>query len=146
MEAGCTYALVKNFEQLQEERVHTYRLFEEGHKIYLASQPNYEFPKFRKLVHDVTEEFKRISEGIISIEKELRTSGNVAVADIVAHIQEYEKRKLELTAHLQLAKQMLQENEGDLEQYKEREIRKELSEVIEGINDQLSELKYAIAE
>jgi len=53
----------------------------------------------------VTKEFKRISNGIISIEKEMRSSGYSKLADIVSKLQEDEKIKLELSAKLQIAKQ-----------------------------------------
>ncbi|XP_037792666.1 required for excision 1-B domain-containing protein-like [Penaeus monodon] len=133
------------FNLLQEQRVHTYRLFEEGHKIYLSTSPNYDFPTFRQLVHDVTQEFKRISVDIIAIEKNLRASGNAAVADTILAIQECEKKKLELTAHLQLARQMVTEcSESELEKMKEKEIRAELGHVVEEINDHLTELRYEV--
>lgn len=136
---------IRKFNLLQEQRVHTYRLFEEGHKIYLSTSPNYDFPTFRQLVHDITQEFKRISADIIAIEKNLRSSGNAAVADTILAIQECEKKKLELTAHLQLARQMVTEcSEGELEKMKEKEIRAELGHVVEEINDHLTELRYEV--
>ncbi|KAG7172333.1 Required for excision 1-B domain-containing protein-like [Homarus americanus] len=81
-------SMIHQFDQLQEERVHSYRLLEEGHKIYLSTGPNYDFPMFRKLVHDVTQDFKRISEGIIVVEKALRTDGYTSAADIITSLQE----------------------------------------------------------
>lgn len=136
---------VRQFDQLQEERVHSYRLLEEGHKIYLSTEPNYDFPTFRKLVHDVTQDFKRISEGIIAVEKALRTDGHTTIADIIAAVQESEKKKLELTTHLQLARQMVAEfDSGELEKNKVKEIRNELGQVVEEINDLLTELRYEV--
>lgn len=138
-------SMIHQFDQLQEERVHSYRLLEEGHKIYLSTGPNYDFPTFRKLVHEVTQDFKRISEGIIAIEKALRTDGHTSVADIMATIQESEKKKLELTAHLQLARQMVAEcDSGELEKNKVKELRTELGQVVEEINDLLTELRYEL--
>lgn len=67
-----------------------------GHKIYLSTGPNYDFPTFRQLVHDVTQDFKRVSEGIIALEKRMRSEGHVAAANVVAALQDAEKRKLEL--------------------------------------------------
>ncbi|KAK3869271.1 hypothetical protein Pcinc_025410 [Petrolisthes cinctipes] len=141
-EEGVT-PLIREFYQQQEERVHSYRLLEEGHKIYLSTGPNYDFPTFRQLVHDVTQDFKRVSEGIIALEKRMRTEGHVAPANLVAKLQDAEKRKLELTVHLQLSRQMAAENEGgELEEAKVREIRGELGKVVENINDHLADLRY----
>uniref|UniRef100_T1J7G3 Uncharacterized protein n=1 Tax=Strigamia maritima TaxID=126957 RepID=T1J7G3_STRMM len=103
------YTLVKKFQQLEEERVYTYHLFNEGHKLYLTSGYTHEpFVRFRQLVHEVTQEFKRISEEISSIEKRLREESGeaeISVANLIAAVQEDEKNKLELTASIQLAKQ-----------------------------------------
>ncbi|XP_042216225.1 required for excision 1-B domain-containing protein-like isoform X2 [Homarus americanus] len=138
-------SMIHQFDQLQEERVHSYRLLEEGHKIYLSTGPNYDFPMFRKLVHDVTQDFKRISEGIIVVEKALRTDGYTSAADIITSLQESEKKKLELTARLQLSCEMLAESDnGELETNKVKEIRNELGKVVEQINNLLTELRYEI--
>ncbi|XP_045584668.1 required for excision 1-B domain-containing protein-like [Procambarus clarkii] len=145
MPENSVVSLIHQFDQLQEERVHSYRLLEEGHKIYLSTEPNYDFPKFRKLVHEVTQDFKRVSEGIIAVEKALRTDNHITAADIIASIQKNEKRKLELTTHLQLAHQMAAERDsGELEQNKVKEIRSELGQVVEQINDLLTELRYEV--
>lgn len=57
-----------------------------GHKLYLASGPNYNFTKFRQLVHDVTQEFKRISEGVIALEAKLRPV-NPKLVRVIQHLQ-----------------------------------------------------------
>ena len=97
--------LVQKFHLLQEERAHTYKLFEESHKIYLNTAANYHFSKFRQLINDVTQEFKRISVAMIGIEKQLRSVGHSKLADIVSQLQNDEKIKLVLSAKLQIAKQ-----------------------------------------
>lgn len=80
----------------------------------MSTAPNYDFNKFKHLVHDVTQDFKRISNSIISIEKKLRlTKDTVILADLVNQLQDSEKTKLELTAKLQLAKQETFENPDD---------------------------------
>ena len=53
----------------------------------------------------MTQEFKRISQAIIVIEKQLRFGGRTKLADIVVRLQDCEKTKLELSAKLQIAKQ-----------------------------------------
>ncbi|XP_049274907.1 required for excision 1-B domain-containing protein [Rhipicephalus sanguineus] len=138
------FSLLKKICSLQEERAYTYRLFEEGHKIYLSTAPNYDFPTFRELVREVTQEFKRISEGMMDIERRLRLNYNSGhLADYVRALQEEEKVKLELTAKLQLAKQDLLDNP---EEYKNQadvaSMKARLNEVVERINDNLMELKY----
>jgi len=55
MEEQSAYSLIQKFQQLQEERVHVYKIFQEGHKIYLNTAPNYNFIRFRALVQDVTQ-------------------------------------------------------------------------------------------
>lgn len=73
--------------------------FARGHKIYLSTSPHYEFDKFRALVHDITDEFKRISNEVVMIEKRMRSDFNDTVlADLVAHLQDDEKHKLELVS------------------------------------------------
>lgn len=54
--------------------------------MYLATAPNYNFTQFRKLVHDVTQEFKRVSEGVIALEQKLRPV-NPKLASVIQHLQ-----------------------------------------------------------
>lgn len=142
------FSMIKRFQQLQEERVHVYHLFNEGHKIYLGTAPQYEFIRFRQLVHKVTQEFKRISEDIISIEQRLRREvGRGHLADYIASIQEGEKHKLELTAQLQLAKQGVIDHPDEPErEIHVIELKQRLNEVIERINQSLVELRCETAE
>jgi len=138
-------SLLQKFYSLQEERVHTYRLFDEGHKIYLSSAPCYDFIKFRQLVKDVTQEFKRISEGIITIERQLRIDlGFTNLADYLAELQENEQQKLELTAKLQLVNQDMKEklNSGSLWDETLLGLKQELRTVVGRINEILGELRF----
>jgi len=137
--------LLQKLYSLQEERVHTYRLFDEGHKIYLSSAPCYDFIKFRQLVKDVTEEFNRISEGIITIERQLRIDlGFTNLADYVSELQENEQQKLELTAKLQLVNQDMKEklNSGSLWDETLLGLKQELRTVVGRINEILGELRF----
>ncbi|XP_045122602.1 required for excision 1-B domain-containing protein-like [Portunus trituberculatus] len=135
--------LVSRFNQLQEERVLTYRRLEDGHKVYLATGPQYDFPTYRQCVHEATQAFSRISDGVLEVEAELRQANHTALANIIQAIQECESRKLELTVHQQLARQMVEEvGSGELEQSKVRELRGQLGKVVEDINDLLTELRY----
>lgn len=150
MEEPTAYSLLKKFQQLQEERVHTYKMFQEGHKIYLSSGPDYDFVKFRSLVKDITEDFKRISNDIIKIECQLRlTQPELAVH--VAKVQDYEKQQLELMARLQLSKQELQDRpraDPDIDVLKNQihELKKELAVVQEKINENMEAVCYQVAD
>ncbi|XP_054931502.1 required for excision 1-B domain-containing protein-like isoform X1 [Dermacentor andersoni] len=133
-----------NIKQLFKKCSAQIAMFLMGHKIYLSTAPNYDFPTFRELVREVTQEFKRISEGMMDIERRLRLNDNSGhLAEYVRALQEEEKVKLELTAKLQLAKQDLLDNP---EEYKNQadvaSMKARLTEVVERINDNLMELKY----
>jgi len=142
---GDVITLLQKFRALQEERAYTYNIFHEGHKLYLASGPNYNFPQFRQLVNDVTQEFKRISEGVIAIEKKLKPI-DPKLSSIVQHLQEAEKAKLQLTAKLQLSEQRLLEEPDKADDIREEIvlIRESLHTVTETINDCIDEVKEAM--
>lgn len=102
--------LLKRFYLLQEERIQTYKLFEEGFQGYLKGKPNYNFPLYRQLVHEITETFRKISKDIISMKEEFAKTYNLnLIAECLDKIQEHEKQKLKLVAQLQMARQ----NEAD---------------------------------
>jgi len=142
---GDVITLLQKFRALQEERAYTYNIFHEGHKLYLATGPNYNFPQFRQLVNDVTQEFKRISEGVIAIEKKLKPM-DAKLAFMIQHVQEAEKAKLQLTAKLQLSEQRLLEEPDRTDDIKIEIglIRKSLHTVTETINDCVEEVKEAM--
>jgi hypothetical protein len=78
-------------------------------------------------VNDVTAEFKRISLGIVAIEKQIRFNGYPKIADMVSKLQEYEKMKLELSAKLQIAEQEAIDNPDLPEKWNEVVLIKERS-------------------
>lgn len=82
-----------------------YSFCRRGYKIYMASAPNYNFKKFKELVASVTKDFKRISAGIIALEKQLRFEGFNSLANHLGHLQVEEENRLRLCAQLQIAKQ-----------------------------------------
>ncbi|XP_076307538.1 required for excision 1-B domain-containing protein-like [Tachypleus tridentatus] len=145
---GDILSLLKQCCSLQEERAHTYHLFQEAHKIYLKTAPQYDFVRFRQLVHEITQEFKRISEGIISIEQRLKTEFKSSyLADIISQLQEEEKTKLELTVKLQLAKQSVIDHPEEPErQAVVIDLKHRLGDVVEKINEYLEELRYKMQE
>lgn len=77
----------------------------------MATTPsNRNFAKFRQLVSDSTKDFKRISESIIEIEKELRADGHTNIADMIRDLQEAEEVRLQLCAKWQISKQEATDN------------------------------------
>jgi len=134
---------IRELYSLHEQRVYTYQLFEEGHKIYLNSSPNYDFLKFRRLVHEITADFKRISESVIKIEQKIRYDHrNAALADLIYNLQEEEKQKLKLTAKLQLAQQELVETNDDIKLEEIKTTKQDLNTVVESINGILRDIRY----
>ena len=69
-----------------------------GFKEYLASAPDYDFPSYRQLVHDITQKFNKISSDVITIETKLREAGYTSIAELIRKIQLKEKEKLELVS------------------------------------------------
>ncbi|XP_063003055.1 required for excision 1-B domain-containing protein isoform X1 [Elgaria multicarinata webbii] len=89
--------LIRRFYALQSERVEAYHLFEEGHRAYLRSGPDYDFVRYRQLVHEITLAFSGISREILQIKEKLEGSHQRPdLAQHLGHIQEKEKEKLEL--------------------------------------------------
>lgn len=70
----------------------------------MASAPNYNVIKFRHLVTDVTKDFKRISKGILGLEKQFRFEGFELIADLIKNLQQEEENRLLLCSKLQLTK------------------------------------------
>lgn len=137
-------AMLHEFYSLQEERIKVYKLLDEGHKAYLNTSPDYDFEAYRQVVHDRTEDFKRISQRIISIETAFREEyQKVAVADCLKKIQEAEQDKLEKTAAFQLTKQKLQDEPGCDEFKREvSDLKNGLAQVMEKITDAMEDMKY----
>ncbi|XP_067928496.1 required for excision 1-B domain-containing protein-like [Watersipora subatra] len=134
---------IKRFYLLQTERVETYRLFDDGFQAYLKGAPQYNFPMYKKLVHEITTAFQKISADILTIEKMLLEHNRKDLADSIRKIQEFEERKLKLTAELQM---MLQKQTDEPESEMQESINEHknmVSEVISEINEEMDTLKYA---
>ena len=65
-----------------------------GFQAYLAGAPDYNFDLYKKLVHEITSTFKKISDEIIEIKRSVQERSN-AVAVLIGKIQDEEKGKLE---------------------------------------------------
>ncbi|XP_039205390.1 required for excision 1-B domain-containing protein isoform X1 [Crotalus tigris] len=150
-------SLVHRFYALQTERVEAYRLLEEGHQAYLRSSPDYDFLRYRQLVHEITVAFNGISQEILQIKNNLEGPlGRRDLAEHLGQIQEKEQEKLELvsrlpcdpilpssTAQLQLAKQNLQDQPGvEAHRQEVQELKHKLIQTIEAISEILQDFKY----
>jgi len=159
---------VRTFRALQEERVHLYRDFEEGFVAYLKAAPNLDFEAYKRLVHEISREFNRISQLIICEKETLKTvHGRKDLSSTIEKIQEEEASKLEMTAAYQIARQTMKEQQvttttttstsstdgcGDSDAGRNRdaemtkreieELRKKMGENEATINELLEELKY----
>ncbi|XP_072099924.1 required for excision 1-B domain-containing protein [Mobula birostris] len=144
MNAGSLTALVRCLYTLQEERVEAYRLFDLGHQAYLRSAPNYDFIRYRQLVHEITQAFNRISKEVIQLRDRFQEDfDRPDLSKHIERIQEREQEKLVLTAQLQLAKQNALDHPGN-ETYEEeaRELKHRINKTIEAINEILQDFKY----
>ena len=98
---------VKKFQQLQEERVRTFKKLDDDHKVFLGHAPDYEegFDDYKKAVNNCTERFKEISKEIIAIKQSLMEDTNSnKLASLIGHVQELEETKLHTVVDLQLAR------------------------------------------
>uniref|UniRef100_V9LDK7 Required for excision 1-B domain-containing protein n=1 Tax=Callorhinchus milii TaxID=7868 RepID=V9LDK7_CALMI len=137
-------APVRRFYALQEERVEAYRLFDEGHRAYLQSSPDYDFVRYRQLVHEITQAFNGISKEVIELKSRLHEEWDRPdLSEHMERIQEREREKLELTARLQLAKQRaLDHPENESYQEETQELKQRVNKTIEAINEILQDFKY----
>ncbi|KAI1279600.1 hypothetical protein HDE_14037 [Halotydeus destructor] len=112
MEQDIVLSLIQELIVLQDERVYMYDLFNEGHKIYLCTGPNYDLNKFKVLVQDITQELKRISNMALKIESRIRPH-HPELANLILSLEQDEKQNLMLIARLQLAKKDLKDHPND---------------------------------
>lgn len=74
--------------------------YNRGHDEYLSKFPNYDFPIYRQVVHDCTEEFSSVSKKIIDIENKFAELGKTEVSGYIRKLQELEKEKLDVVSVL----------------------------------------------
>jgi len=114
----------------------------------LNTAPNYNFIRFRALVQDVTQDFKRISDEIIQIECSLRVT-QPELSLCVAEIQDHEKIHLELMARIQLANQELQDciyngTKSEVIQNEILNLKRELATVLTKISENMHNIQYQL--
>ncbi|KAL4658961.1 hypothetical protein GN956_G2387 [Arapaima gigas] len=144
MSAADFKMLLQRFYVLQAERVEAYRLLAEGHEAYLRSGPHYDFPRYRQLIHEITQAFSSISKEVMDIKERLcRDFDRQDLSEHIEKLQEKEKLKLELTAKLQLAMQNAQEHPEDEGcQENIQEIRQNIIRNKEVLSEILQDFKY----
>ncbi|XP_051978048.1 required for excision 1-B domain-containing protein-like [Xyrauchen texanus] len=137
-------SLIRRFCVLQAERVEAYKLFEEGHEAYLRTGPHYDFEHYKQLVHEITKAFCGISKEVLEIKEQLHQDfDRPDLSEHIEKLQINEKKKLELTAKLQLAKQNALDHPEDEEfQEKVREIKKDFIKNKAALAEILQDFKY----
>ncbi|XP_038048462.1 required for excision 1-B domain-containing protein-like [Patiria miniata] len=142
VEAGPAQ-LIKELFSLQEERIKIYKQLDQAHIVYLDTSPDYDFPVFRQVVHDCTEEFSRVSKRVIGIEEQFREAlHKTEIARLIRDVQENEQSKLELTGLLQIAKQRLQDDPGDMIQDEVTQLKHKRNATISQIAELLQDIRY----
>ena len=102
-----TEGLLKKFQQLQEERVRTFKQLYDDHKVFLCHAPDYEegFDDYKKAFNTCTDKFKEISKEIIAIKEKLMEDTNSnKIASLIGQVQRLEETKLHTVVDLQLAR------------------------------------------
>merc|ERR1719330_1430689 len=80
----------KKFQQLQEERVRTFKKLDDDHKVFLGHAPDYEegFDDYKKVVNTCTDKFKEISKEILAIKEKLTEDQNSnKLASLIGQVQ-----------------------------------------------------------
>eukprot|EP00095_Tigriopus_kingsejongensis_P004476 maker-scaffold168_size293125-snap-gene-1.76 protein:Tk04476 transcript:maker-scaffold168_size293125-snap-gene-1.76-mRNA-1 annotation:"PREDICTED: uncharacterized protein C19orf60 homolog" len=146
MTSSTVAALARDFLTLQEERVRQYAAWEQAHKAYLSSAPDYDLDSFQPTVTRVTQAFQEISRKIIDMKTEFEQVLKAKdLANYLAKIQLLEQKKLKFTVDHQLALQQVDDHpDDDLMKRNEVAIKKELVAIAAEINETLEEVRYAI--
>jgi len=138
---------IRKFLELQEERCLIYNVFNEAHKIYLASSDEKAFFRFSQIVKDVTKDFQRIALAIIGIEKLLREQYDEKdLSASIKAVQNFEQTKLRLTAELQIKMKEQKDAQSDEKEDEIAKLNKSIRQTVEGINDMIVRLKDEIDE
>merc|ERR1719270_3186464 len=125
-------SMIKQFQQLQEERVRTFHRLDD----------------YKKAVNNCTEKFKDISKEIMKIKDSLQRDDNTnKLASLVGRVQELEETKLHTVVDLQLARQQAFDNLDDpLCQKNADLIKAKLIKLEEEINETLTDIRYEVVD
>jgi hypothetical protein len=145
------------FMKLQEQRVETYRNFDQGLERVLKTDS---VPDYLNVCTEATAAFSVLSEQINTVKTTLgENCGRSDLSKLISSLQDAEKNKLNFTAALHLEKIRLYKHEVDEEQthvtspkiaylFKEgiESMSAKIAATIEAINDILEEIRYALLE
>nr|XP_027787983.1 required for excision 1-B domain-containing protein isoform X1 [Marmota flaviventris] len=133
--------LVQRIHQLQDERAQGFRKLEEGHRQYLRSGPHYDFPGYRKTVHEVTQAFAAASREVLAVEAELAgPRAQPLLAGHVRSLQQLEQTRLATVALLQLMGTPELTGQEDTEQM--QQLKMKVIKTMEAISEVLQDLRF----
>ncbi|XP_075405164.1 required for excision 1-B domain-containing protein [Tenrec ecaudatus] len=140
-EGASVHALVQRIHELQAERAQAFRRLEAAHRQYLHSGPNYDFPRYRGSVHEVTQAFAAASREVLALEAELAgPRGQPLLAGHVRTLQQLEQTRLTTVALLQLmgAPELGEQEDASQTQ----ELKMKVIKTMEAISEVLQDLRF----
>ncbi|PNI50410.1 C19orf60 isoform 1 [Pan troglodytes] len=133
--------LVQRIHQLQAERAQGFRRLEEGHRQYLRSSPDYDFARYRSIVHEVTQAFAAASREVLAVEAELGgPRRQPLLAGHVRSLQELEQTRLGTVALLQLME--TPELAGQEDAVRMQQLKMKVIKTMEAISEVLQDLRF----
>nr|XP_027787985.1 required for excision 1-B domain-containing protein isoform X3 [Marmota flaviventris] len=112
-----------------------------GHRQYLRSGPHYDFPGYRKTVHEVTQAFAAASREVLAVEAELAgPRAQPLLAGHVRSLQQLEQTRLATVALLQLMGTPELTGQEDTEQM--QQLKMKVIKTMEAISEVLQDLRF----
>ncbi|KAM6218725.1 required for excision 1-B domain-containing protein [Rhynchocyon petersi] len=135
------HALVQRIHQLQAERAQAFRRLEEAHRQYVCSGPEYDFPRYRGSVHEVTQAFAAASREVLALEAELAgPRAQPLLASHVRALQQLEQTRLATVALLQLME--APELRGQENASEKHQLKMKVIKTMEAISEVLQDLRF----
>lgn len=133
--------LVRRIQQLQNERAQAFRRLDQAHRQYLLSGQHHDFPRYRSVVHEVTQVFAAASREVLAVEAELAgPRAQPVLARHVRSLQELEQTRLTTVALLQVMETPGVSEQEDPE--KLHQLRIKVIKTMEAISEVLQELRF----
>ncbi|XP_006989223.1 required for excision 1-B domain-containing protein [Peromyscus maniculatus bairdii] len=133
--------LVRRIQQLQNERAQAFRRLDQAHRQYLRSGQHHDFPRYRSVVHEVTQVFAAASREVLAVEAELAgPRAQLMLARHVRSLQELEQTRLATVALLQVMGTPGVSGQEDPE--KLRQLKIKVIKTMEAISEVLQELRF----
>eukprot|EP01134_Creolimax_fragrantissima_P005646 CFRG5646T1 len=102
---------LSRLQAIQEERVLTYALLEQGYQDYIKSGPSYDFNTYKKLIHEISEVFNELNVRTKVVRETLvGVLERTDLGDIIDRMNQLEKDKLELTSKYYMAGQVFMDS------------------------------------